>query len=386
MLIFAPQETDPDEPRAAVTPETAARLVKLGAAVAVENGIGAGANYPDAAYEKAGAALRGDRAAALREADVVLRVRRPPAAEVALLKQGAVHVSFLDPFNETALVDALAQQGVSAVSMELVPRSTRAQKLDALSSQHSIAGYAMVLMAADRLKTILPMMVTPSGTLQPARVFVIGAGVAGLQAIATAKRLGARVEAFDTRPDVAEQVESLGARFVKVDLGETGQTEQGYAKALTPEQLDKQRAAMADRCAQSDIVITTAQLFGRKAPVVVTGDMVGRMKPGSIIVDYAVESGGNVEGSQAGEDVDAGGVLIIGYRNVPGRLATSASQMYANNLYNFVDEFWDQDSKSFTLNRADEIISGSLVTHGGELVNEMVKSITGKQPQTAKSG
>ena len=386
MLIFAPQETDPNEPRAAITPETAARLVKLGAAVAVESGIGAGANYSDAAYEKAGAALRGDRAAALREADVVLRVRRPPAAEVALLKQGAVHVSFLDPFNETALVDALAQQGVSAVSMELVPRSTRAQKLDALSSQHSIAGYAMVLMAADRLKTILPMMVTPSGTLQPARVFVIGAGVAGLQAIATAKRLGARVEAFDTRPDVAEQVESLGARFVKVDLGETGQTEQGYAKALTPEQLDKQRAAMADRCAQSDIVITTAQLFGRKAPVVVTGDMVGRMKPGSIIVDYAVESGGNVEGSQAGEDVDAGGVLIIGYRNVPGRLATSASQMYANNLYNFVDEFWDQDSKSFTLNRADEIISGSLVTHGGELVNEMVKSITGKQPQTAKSG
>ena len=386
MLIFAPQETDPNEPRAAMTPDTAARLVKLGAAVAVESGIGAGANYPDAAYEKAGAALRGDRAAALREADLVLRVRRPPAAEVALLKQGAVHVSFLDPFNETALVDALAQQGVSAVSMELVPRSTRAQKLDALSSQHSIAGYAMVLMAADRLKTILPMMVTPSGTLQPARVFVIGAGVAGLQAIATAKRLGARVEAFDTRPDVAEQVESLGARFVKVDLGETGQTEQGYAKALTPEQLDKQRAAMADRCAQSDIVITTAQLFGRKAPVVVTGDMVRRMKPGSIIVDYAVESGGNVEGSQAGEDVDAGGVLIIGYRNVPGRLATSASQMYANNLYNFVDEFWDKDGKSFTLNRADEIISGSLVTHGGELVNEMVKSITGKQPQTAKSG
>lgn len=386
MLIFAPQETDPNEPRAAMTPETAARLVKLGAAVAVESGIGAGANYPDAAYEKAGAALRGDRAAALREADVVLRVRQPPAAEVELLKQGAVHVSFLDPFNETALVAALAQQGVSAVSMELVPRSTRAQKLDALSSQHSIAGYAMVLMAADRLKTILPMMVTPSGTLQPARVFVIGAGVAGLQAIATAKRLGARVEAFDTRPDVAEQVESLGARFVKVDLGETGQTEQGYAKALTPEQLDKQRAAMADRCAQSDIVITTAQLFGRKAPVVVTGDMVRRMKPGSIIVDYAVESGGNVEGSQAGEDVDAGGVLIIGYRNVPGRLATSASQMYANNLYNFVDEFWDKDGKSFNLNRADEIISGSLVTHGGELVNEMVKSITGKQPQTAKSG
>ena len=377
MLIFAPQETDPHEPRAAATPETAARLVKLGASVAVESGIGGGANYPDAAYEKAGAAVRDDRAAALRKADIVLRVRQPPADEVALLKQGAIHISFLDPFNETALVDALAQQGVSAISMELVPRSTRAQKLDALSSQHSIAGYSMVLMAADQLKTILPMMVTPSGTLQPARVFVIGAGVAGLQAIATAKRLGSRVEAFDTRPDVAEQVESLGARFVKVDLGETGQTEQGYAKALTPEQLEKQRLAMADRCAQSDIVITTAQLFGRKAPVVVTADMVQRMKPGSIIVDYAVESGGNVEGSRPGEDVNADGVLIIGYRNIPGRLATSASQMYANNLYNFVAEFWDAEGSSFTLNRDDEIISGSLVTHGGETVNAMVKSITG---------
>ena len=377
MLIFAPKETDPNEPRAAVTPDTAARLVKLGATVAVQSGIGGGAFYPDAAYEKAGAAVRSDRAAALGEADIVLRVRKPPAEEVALLKQGAVHISFLDPFNETELVDDLARHGVSALSMELVPRSTRAQKLDALSSQHSIAGYAMVLMAADQLKHILPMMVTPSGTLQPARVFVIGAGVAGLQAIATAKRLGARVEAFDTRPDVAEQVESLGARFVKVDLGETGQTSQGYAKALTPEQLAKQRAAMADRCAQSDIVITTAQLFGRKAPVVVTGAMVQRMKPGSIIVDYAVESGGNVEGSEPGKDVVANDVTIIGYRNIPGRLASSASQMYANNLFNFVDQFWDADSTTFVLNRDDEIVSGSLVTHDGAMVNEMVKSITG---------
>ena len=377
MLIFAPKETDPNEPRAAVTPDTAARLVKLGATVAVQSGIGGGAFYPDAAYEKVGAAVRSDRAAALGEADIVLRVRKPPADEVALLKQGAVHISFLDPFNETELVDDLARHGVSALSMELVPRSTRAQKLDALSSQHSIAGYAMVLMAADQLKHILPMMVTPSGTLQPARVFVIGAGVAGLQAIATAKRLGARVEAFDTRPDVAEQVESLGARFVKVDLGETGQTSQGYAKALTPEQLAKQRAAMADRCAQSDIVITTAQLFGRKAPVVVTGAMVQRMKPGSIIVDYAVESGGNVEGSEPGKDVVANDVTIIGYRNIPGRLASSASQMYANNLFNFVDQFWDADSTTFVLNRDDEIVSGSLVTHDGAMVNEMVKSITG---------
>ena len=381
MLIFAPKETNPPEPRAAVTPETVAQLTKLGATVAVEPAVGAAANFADAAYENAGATLRSDRAAALQEADIVLRVRQPPAAEVSLLKSGAIHLSFLDPFNEPALVAQLAAQGVSAISMELVPRSTRAQKLDALSSQHSIAGYAMVLMAADQLKTILPMMVTPSGTLHPARVFVIGAGVAGLQAIATAKRLGARVEAFDTRPVVAEQVESLGARFVKVDLGETGQTAQGYAKELTAEQLGKQRAVMAERCAQADIVITTAQLFGRRAPVVVTRDMVERMKPGSIIVDYAVESGGNVEGSVAGEDIVANGVTIIGYRNIPGRLATSASRMYANNLYNYVEQFWDSGTEpgAFRLNLDDEIICDSLVTHAGELVNELVKSITARQ-------
>ena len=381
MLIFAPKEANPPEPRAPVTPETVAQLTKLGATVAVEPAVGAAANYADAAYQNAGATLRPDRAAALREADIVLRVRQPPAAEVSLLKSGAIHLSFLDPFNEPALVAQLAAQGVSAISMELVPRSTRAQKLDALSSQHSIAGYAMVLMAADQLKTILPMMVTPSGTLHPARVFVIGAGVAGLQAIATAKRLGARVEAFDTRPVVAEQVESLGARFVKVDLGETGQTAQGYAKELTAEQLGKQRAVMAERCRQADIVITTAQLFGRRAPVVVTRDMVERMKPGSVIVDYAVESGGNVEGSVAGAEIVANGVTIIGYRNVPGRLATSASQMYANNLYNYVEQFWDSGTEpgAFRLNLDDEIICDSLVTHGGELVNELVKSIAARQ-------
>ena len=378
MRIFVPKETEPGEPRAAVTPDAVQRYGrKEGAVVAVESGAGAGCHFSDDQFREAGAEVVTDRMQELGKADIVLRVRRPPDDEISPMKKGAIHISFLDPFNESELVDSLAEHGVSALSMELVPRSTRAQKLDALSSQHSIAGYAMVLMAADQLKHILPMMVTPSGTLQPARVFIIGAGVAGLQAVATAKRLGARVEAFDTRPDTAEQVESLGARFVKVDLGETGQTSQGYAKALTEEQLAKQREAMADRCAQSDIVITTAQLFGRKAPVVVTADMVQRMKPGSIVVDYAVESGGNVEGSEPGKDVVISDVTIIGYRNIPGRLASSASQMYANNLFNFVDEFWDAEGKAFTLNRDDEIISGSLVTHDGAMVNEMVKSITG---------
>mgnify|MGYP001203000579 CR=1 FL=1 len=378
MLIFSPKENDANEPRAAVTPDSAGRLIKLGAELAVEAGIGAGAGFSDEAYKEAGATVRDDRAAALGAADIVLRVRPPEPSEVGTLKAGAIHISFLDPFNEKELVDSLAKQQVSAISVELVPRSTRAQKLDALSSQHNLAGYAMVIIGANELRTILPLMTTPSGTIQPARVFVIGAGVAGLQAIATAKRLGARVEAFDTRPVVAEQVESLGARFVKVDLGETGQTEQGYAKELTPEQLQKQQEVMADRCAQSDIVITTAQLFGRKAPVVVTKEIVARMKPGSVVIDYAVESGGNVEGSVAGENVDVNGVTIIGYRNIPGRVAASASQMYANNLYNYIDEFWNKDEKTFVLDREDEIVSSSLVTYDGQMVNEMVKNITGQ--------
>ncbi len=377
MRIFVPRETGPGEPRAAVTPDTVQRYGrKDGAVVAVESGAGAGCHFSDDQYREAGAEVVTDRTQELGKADIILRVRRPPDDEISAMKKGAIHISFLDPFNEPELIDALAGQGVSAISVELVPRSTRAQKLDALSSQHNIAGYAMVVLAAERLGAVMPMMMTPSGTLQPARAFIIGAGVAGLQAIATAKRLGARVEAFDTRPVVEEQVKSLGAKFIKVDLGETGQTDQGYAKELTEEQLAKQRELMADTCAGADIVITTAQLFGRKAPVVLSAEVVERMKSGSIIVDYAVESGGNVEGSVAGEEVQVNGVTIVGLRNIPGRYAVSASSMYANNLYNYVDEFWDDESKGMKLDREDEIIAGSLVTHDGQMVNEMVRKIT----------
>ena len=377
MRIFVPKETDPGEPRTAVTPDAVQRYRrKEGAVVAVESGAGAGCHFSDEQYREAGAEVVSDRMQELGNADIVLRVRRPPDDEIAPMKKGAIHISFLDPFNEPTLIDALARQGVSAISVELVPRSTRAQKLDALSSQHNIAGYAMAVLAAERLGAVMPMMMTPSGTLQPARAFIIGAGVAGLQAIATAKRLGARVEAFDTRPVVEEQVKSLGAKFVKVDLGQTGQTDQGYAQELTPEQLAKQRELMADTCAHADIVITTAQLFGRKAPVVVSADVLKRMKAGSIIVDYAVESGGNVEGSVAGEEIQVNGVTIIGLRNIPGCYAVSASSMYANNLYNYVDEFWDDGAQGMKLDREDEIIAGSLVTHDGQMVNEMVRKIT----------
>ncbi len=379
MLIFVPKERDPAELRVAISPDTAAKLVALGANVMIESGMGRSALHDDRAYETAGATVTADRAGSLAAADMVLRLRKPPLDEIPKLKRGCVHISFLDPFNERELVEGLASAGVSAISMEMIPRTTKAQKMDALSSQASLAGYVAVLIAAERLPRILPMMMTPAGTISPSRVFVIGAGVAGLQAIATAKRLGARVEAFDTRPVVEEQVRSLGAKFVKVNLGETGQTKDGYAKELTPEQQAKQRDAMAAVCAQSDIVITTAQLFGRRAPIIVTKEMIARMKPGSVIVDLAVETGGNVEGAVAGEEVDVNGVKIVGVANLPGRVAVHASQMYSSNLGGLIEEFWNKESKLFALNREDEIIRGCLITHDGAVVNETILSAYAKQ-------
>jgi NAD(P) transhydrogenase subunit alpha len=311
----------------------------------------------------------------LGSADILLRVSKPALEDISKIKRGAIHISYLDPYNEAALVDAMTEQGVSAISMEMIPRTTRAQKMDALSSQANLAGYAMVMLAASKLDRILPMMMTPAGTLSPARVFVIGAGVAGLQAIATAKRLGAKVEAFDTRPVVAEQVQSVGAKFVHIDLGEMGQTADGYAKELTPEQLELQRLGMKDIISQSDIVITTAQLFGRPAPRIITRDMVEAMKPGGVIVDMAVESGGNVEGSVAGETVELNGVSIIGVANLPSEVARDASQMYSSNLFNLVSEYWDAEAKTFNLDLEDDILKGCVITHDGELVNTAIKNL-----------
>jgi NAD(P) transhydrogenase subunit alpha len=284
-------------------------------------------------------------------------------------------VSFLDPFTDVEPVRALAARGVSAICMEMIPRSTIAQKMDALSSQASLAGYVAVLLGANRLDRIFPMMMTPAGTIPPAKVFIIGVGVAGLQAIATAKRLGAVVEAFDTRPGVEEQVKSLGGKFVKVDLGEIGQTAQGYAKELTPEQLAKQREVMEQRCAQADLVITTAQVFGRKAPLIITKAMLEKMKPGTIVVDMAVESGGNVECSIPDEDIVVNGVKIIGWRNLAGRVPRAASAMYSSNLTNLVDHFWDRTAKTFRLDPANEILRDCLVTHDGAIVNERIRTL-----------
>jgi NAD(P) transhydrogenase subunit alpha len=372
MNIAVLREVHPGEVRVALIPEHVARLVKAGADVGIESGLGQTLRIADEKYTEAGASVIGNHNQLIQNADVVLRIRKPLAEEVERMKPGCVYISLLDPFNERELIDMFVTKNISAISMEMIPRITRAQKMDVLSSQANLAGYVSVILAAERLDKILPMMMTPAGTISPARVFIIGVGVAGLQAIATAKRLGARVEAFDTRPVVEEQVKSLGARFVKIDLGETGQTRDGYAKALTEEQLQKQREGMAKVCALSDIVITTAQLFGRKAPLIVTESMVRGMSKGSVIVDLAVEGGGNVAGSQIDKEIEVDGVRIIGLGNLPGRVTVHASQMFSSNLYNLVEEFWNAEEKRFDLNLEDEIVKGCLITHRGKIVNEMI--------------
>ncbi len=375
MLIGVAKETRPGEVRTALVPANATKLIKSGFSIAMQSGAGAAAGFTDESYADAGVTIMNSRAEVMAAADIFLAVRKPDTDEVAQLKASAISVSFLDPYNEKALIEALAAKGVTSISMEMIPRSTRAQKMDALSSQANLAGYVTVVQAAFHSPKIMPMMMTPAGTIAPARVFVIGAGVAGLQAIATAKRLGARVEAFDTRPVVAEQVQSLGAKFVEIDLGEVGQTEQGYAKELTPEQLELQREGQKAVIAQSDVVITTAQLFGRAAPVIVGRDMVEAMKPGSVVVDMAVESGGNVEGSVMNEVVDINGVKVVGQGNLPGEVARNASEMYSNNLLNLLQEFWDEEAKTLNLDPEDDIVQSCVITRDGAVVNETIKNI-----------
>ncbi|MFT5388226.1 MAG: NAD(P) transhydrogenase subunit alpha [Candidatus Omnitrophota bacterium] len=372
MIIGVVKETFPGENRVSLIPTSADKLIKKGAQIQIESGLGSSINISDEEYIKVGVTIK-SRDEVLGSSDILMRLRKPEPSELLKIKKGAIHISFLDPFNEKELVNDFAKNNISAISIEMIPRTTLAQKMDALSSQANLAGYVTIILAAERLNKILPMMMTPSGTISPAHVFIIGAGVAGLQAIATAKRLGARVEAFDTRAVVEEQVQSLGAKFVKVDLGETGQTKDGYAKALTAEQMKMQQDAMAKVCAKSDIVVTTAQLFGRAAPTIITREMIASMKKGSIIVDMAVETGGNVEGSELDKEVVIDGVTVIGLGNLPGRVCDNASQMYSNNLTNLIESYWDVENKTFNLDLEDEIIKGCLITHKSELVNQRIK-------------
>ncbi len=375
MHIGVPREPHPDEHRVAIIPADAKKLVQVGAEVVVETDLGVGSGFSNADYGEAGAKILSDRKELLAWSDLILRLRKPDLGEVETLKKGCIHIIYLDPFNESELIEAFRRQEISAISMEMIPRTTRSQKMDALSSQANLAGYAVVLLAAAKLPRIFPMMMTPAGTLKPAKVFVIGVGVAGLQAIATAKRLGARVTAFDTRAVVAEQVQSLGAKFLDIDLGETGETKQGYAVQLTPEQLEKQREGQKKQIRESDVVITTAQVFGRKPPVLVTRDMIDQMESGSVIVDMAAEAGGNVEGSAPGETVVVDGVTIIGDGNWPNLVARDSSHMYSSNLSNLIEEFWDADRKAMVLDFEDDILQGCVITHQGEIVNETIKNL-----------
>ena len=368
MRVAVGSEADASEPRVAATPETVKKLVALGAEVAVEPGAGIRSGIPDSEFAAAGAKLT---AGAASGADIVLRVRRPSASELSGYKKGAIVVAIMDPYGNDAALKALADAGVIAFAMELMPRITRAQSMDVLSSQANLAGYRAVIDGAAEYGRALPMMMTAAGTVPAAKVFVMGVGVAGLQAIATARRLGAIVTATDVRPAVKEQVQSLGAKFIAVEDEEFKQAETagGYAKEMSKEYQAKQAALVASHIAKQDIVITTALIPGRPAPKLVSKAMVASMRPGSVLVDLAVERGGNVEGAKAGEVVAVDGVKIVGHANVPGRLAASSSALYARNLLTFLDTLIDKKEKKIAINWDDEIVKGTLLTRDGKVVH-----------------
>ncbi len=374
MKIGVPKEHRPDELRVAASPDTVKRLAGRGIGVLVEAGAGAGARYADQSFAEAGAKLVNDTAALYGEADIVLKVRRPLAAgegqidEMALLRPGQVLVGMLDPYQHPGQVAAYAKAGVVAFALELLPRTTRAQAMDVLSSQANLAGYRAVIDGLAEFDRVMPMLMTAAGTVPPAKVFVVGAGVAGLQAIATARRLGAVVSATDIRPAAKEEIESLGAKFVGV-VKEDAATAGGYAKELSEEDRKQQADMVAQHLKSQDLVITTAQIPGRPAPRLVSRAMVESMRSGSVVVDLAVESGGNVEGSQVGQVVDLNGVKIVGHANMPARLAPATSALYARNLLNFVDLLIDPETKNLVINDSDDLIKGALITKDGQVVH-----------------
>ncbi len=370
MRIAVPAEST-DEPRVAATPETVRKLLALGATVAVQSGAGLRSGVTDEAFAAVGAAIVPDLAEVLRGADVVLKVRRPSAADLAHYKRGTVAIAIMDPYGQEAALDALARAGVDAFAMELLPRITRAQVMDVLSSQANLAGYRAVIDAAEQYGRAFPMMMTAAGTVPAAKVFIMGVGVAGLQAIATARRLGAVVTATDVRPATKEQVESLGAKFVAVENEEFRQAETagGYAKAMSDDYQRQQNELVATHIAKQDIVITTALIPGRPAPKLVTAAMVRSMKPGSVVLDLAVERGGNCELSRPGEVVDENGVKVVGYLNVPGRLAATASSLYARNLFAFLETLVDKDTKSLAVKWEDELVAATNLTRDGAVVH-----------------
>jgi len=381
MRIGVPREVQPGEARVALVPESCKKLVQLGYEVAVENGAGVAAGFPDAAYRDSGAVPVGDAATLFGSTDLLLKVT-PPALterdEAAWLRPGSIYLGSLMPLRNLAAVRALAARKVTAFSTDAIPRTTRAQSMDTLSSMASIAGYKGVLLAASQLNRYFPMLTTAAGMVFPAKVFVIGAAVAGLQAIATARRLGANVLATDVRPEVKEQIESVGAKYVGIELKESAAAGGGYAKELSQEDRDRQRQLLADQCAQSDVVITTALIGGVFAPKLLTAAMVQSMKPGSIIVDLAADGGGNCELSRPGETVSVNGVTIMAPLNLPASMPNHASLLFSRNLTAFIQAF--TKDKAFQLDLNDDIQQGALITHEGEVRNARTREALEKAP------
>ncbi len=373
MKIAVPKEKVEKETRVALLPADASKLIEAGNEIVVEAGAGAMGGFKDSEYEDAGAKVEADAQAVLSDADVILKVQAPEEQELASIKEGALLIAFLTPLSNPELIKRLADHKVTAFAMEMIPRTTRAQSMDALSTMSTIAGYKAALIAAAELSKFFPMLTTAAGTVRPSKVLVIGAGVAGLQAIATARRLGAQVEAFDTRPVVKEQVESLGARFLEIEL-EAGdaEAEGGYARELTEEEQLRQRELMEKAITGADVVITTALVPGKTAPILITADAVKTMQTGSVIVDLAAEAGGNCELTEAGKEVIEHGVRIIGPVNLPASMPTHASQLYSRNIYTLIDYLIDEGS--LKLDFEDEITKGTCVTHEGSIVNEAVRS------------
>jgi NAD(P) transhydrogenase subunit alpha len=382
LTVGVPRETAPGERRVAMTPDTVKRLTASGVVVKVESGAGLASGHSDDAYVASGATIVADAAEAFN-AQVVIKVQKPDQNETALLRPGTTLIAVLQPMTNVDLVRELTARDVTAFSMDAIPRTTRAQSMDVLSSQATVAGYKAVLMAADNLPKFFPMLTTAAGSIVPAKVLVVGAGVAGLQAIATARRLGAVVEAYDTRPVVKEQVESLGAKFVDIPVDTSdAQTAGGYAKEVSAETLRKQQEVLADHAAKSDVVITTAAVPGRPAPRLISKETVERMRAGSVIVDLAAETGGNVELTRAGETVEHNGVKIMGQLNLPSTMPVHASQMYAKNIQNLLDLL----IKNGTLDPdfEDEIVKGTVITRGGDVVHEMTKQRMAEQDSSGQ--
>ena len=370
MKIVALKE-DKEEKRAAIVPKFVQKFKSLGFDVEVETNIGERIDISDEEYLQAGAQIK-KRKELLKDADIIIKVNKPNPKDLDLFKPKAIYISFLDPFFEKELIDTFLEKDITALSMHLIVRTTLAQKMDALSSQANLAGYSAVIFGAKYLNKILPMMTTPAGTISPSKVFIIGAGVAGLQAIATARRLGAKVEAFDTRAETEEQIKSLGAKFVKADIGKTKSTKAGYAKELTKEQLNLQREAMKKAISTSDIVITTAQVFGRKAPVIITEDMIKDIKTPTLIIDMAIITGGNVEGSEKDKVIKKGNVTILAPSNLTNEVALDASTLYASNIFSLIEHFYDKETKNLKFDLNDEIIKTATLTHAKKIITPIL--------------